>query len=283
MSDRSISSYLVPVVIVLGAALQKNFQSVHILLNNLKTVSQFSVVGWICVVLNFFLLLFMIIMQDYTVSPYALPASAFAIYQFLAGVCYHSVHLVLFYLIIIRMPVVCKKESMTFKVMVAGCILGMLLKLINLVLCFILNIGVINGTYPSQLASPWAKSQSIVVIIAAFFEAAVMIPASYIFIKSIAEKLCIPGIRLVRELALKYAAFDYLIMAGFKLYACIGYIWVIKSIGLASAIFATYIFIHGSFNAPKQLLNDYSITVSGKKTSNPDAESKARKSVSNDE
>ncbi|KAJ3260976.1 hypothetical protein HK103_006931 [Boothiomyces macroporosus] len=72
-------------------------------------------------------------------------------------------------------------------------------------------------------------SQSIVVIIAAFFEAAVMIPASYIFIKSIAEKLCIPGIKLVRELALKYAAFDYLIMAGFKLYACVGYIWVIKN------------------------------------------------------
>ncbi|KAJ3272008.1 hypothetical protein HDV01_006048 [Terramyces sp. JEL0728] len=253
MSDRLISSYLVPVVICFGAALQKNFQSVHILLNNIKIVSQFTIIGWICVVLNFFLLLFQIIMQDYTVSPYNLPPSTYAVYQFLSGMCYHL------------------KETLTYKGFLGACVFGILLKLVNIVVGVILNVGIINGTYATQLASPWP--QSIITIVAAFFEAAIMIPASCVFIYSIATKLNIPGWALVNELAMKYAACDYIIMAGFKIYACIGYILVIKNnfvanniylsgngIGLSSAIFATYIFVHGSFNAPQQMLQDYSVS-----------------------
>ncbi|KAJ3272017.1 hypothetical protein HDV01_006057 [Terramyces sp. JEL0728] len=245
MTDRLISSYVVPVVIIFGASLQKNFQSVHILLSNNK-LSQFNAIGWTCIALNFVLLLCQIVMQDFTVSPYNLSTKSYAVYNF--------------------------KSSTKYKVLLAASVVGILMKLVNIILAIILNAGVIGGTYASQLQSPWAKPQSYAVIIAAFYETVVMVSASAIFIYSIASKLGISRMELFSQLFIKYAAFDYIIMAGLKIYACVGFGIVIKNnfvpsniylsangAGMASAIFATYIFIHASFNAPKQLLSDYSV------------------------
>ncbi|KAJ3309367.1 hypothetical protein HDV04_006206 [Boothiomyces sp. JEL0838] len=229
MSDRLISSYLVPVVIILGFSLQKNFQSIHILFYHAKFKSQFTLIGGVCIMLNFLILLSLTIVQDYTVSPYNLSVKALAVYNFFAGFCYHIVHAVLFYLIMIRMEVVFTKKNVLYKIYKGACLLGMLLKAVNIVLGIILNAGVINGTFASQIQSPWAKPQSIAAIIAAFYETVTMISASYIFISSIASKLGVPSIKLAKELVMKYAACDYIIMGGLKIYGCVGYVAAIRN------------------------------------------------------
>ncbi|KAJ3270423.1 hypothetical protein HDV01_007833 [Terramyces sp. JEL0728] len=154
MADRLASSYIVPQLIILGAALQKNFQTFHIACQNYGKKSRYFYAAVATGLLNMVSLLFYIAMTDYTVSPYNW--KNYNLVALLAVITIGISNSILYLVILQRLPVV---QSVT----VLFVALNAFLQAVNFVaasVMFIFNIasklGVSNRELASQLIMKYA-------------------------------------------------------------------------------------------------------------------------------
>ncbi|KAJ3270424.1 hypothetical protein HDV01_007834 [Terramyces sp. JEL0728] len=193
MADRLTSSFIVPTIIILGAALQKNFQVFHIAIQNYSKRSQYFYAAIATGILNLLTLVFYTAILDYTVSPYNWPS--FNIVSLLAAIFIGISNSILYYVILIRLPVV---QDVTM-----------------------INV--------ENLFAIQSMVQALLVILNAFLQAVNFVAASYMFIYNIASKLGVSNRELASQLIMKYALLDYVILAGYKIYTCIALIIFLKN------------------------------------------------------
>lgn len=104
MSDRLVSSYIIPSLIIFGAALQKNFQIFHIAFQNYSKGSLFYYAALVTGSLNLITVVCYIALMDYTVSPYNWTLENFV--PLLASITVGFTNIILYLVILKRLPVV---------------------------------------------------------------------------------------------------------------------------------------------------------------------------------
>ncbi|KAJ3316873.1 hypothetical protein HDV06_002729 [Boothiomyces sp. JEL0866] len=248
MADRLVSSFVVPSIVIYGAALQKNFQVFHIALQNYKTFSVFFYAAIACGLLNIVTIICNVAVIDNMVSPYNWPLQ--------------------------NLP---PKNTIWYKISCILNVLGLLLQILATAISFYNYFIVLLGQYPNIYVTP---IQATIVMLNNFLQSYNFVAASLLFIYNIASKLGVADQKLASQLIMKYALCDYIILAGYKIYSCIGILVLLKNNKVttnitlvassatvpASTIYASFVFVHASFNASKQLLNDYSISKSSGKS-----------------
>ncbi|KAJ3316872.1 hypothetical protein HDV06_002728, partial [Boothiomyces sp. JEL0866] len=269
MSDRLISSFVVPSIVIYGAALQKNFQIFHIALQNYSKQSVFFYAAITCGLMNLVSIICNVAILDNMVSPYNWPLQNLppVIYVLTVGVT----NTILYLVILKRLPAIQDKNSVRYKISYILNVLGLLLQILATAISFYNYFIVLLGQYPNIYVTP---IQATIVMLNNFLQSYNFVAASLLFIYNIASKLGVADQKLASQLIMKYALCDYIILAGYKIYSCIGILVLLKNNKVttnitlvasnatvpASTIYASFVFVHASFNASKQLLNDYSIS-----------------------